>query len=158
MNPYLVSALEMMPGLIRREFERLSPEQVDARPDPERFTPREVLAHLADWEPIFLDRIRTGVTSPGSPVPVWDESQRATDNDYASKDPSDSLAIWRKARGETVAYVRGLKPEDFAKTVEHPERGTTTVGALASMMVCHDIYHLEQLASMTPQERVADVW
>ena len=118
---------------------------------------REVIAHLADWEPIMLTRIQTGVDSPGATINAYDEGQMALDNNYAASDPMDMLRRWKTDRARSIDYISKLSDEDFAKPVVHPERGRMTVGDIAHMLVSHDIYHLEQLAEMT-DDKTVDTW
>lgn len=145
-NNYLFPALESLPGLLEKELLGIDQTRWDSPTHPERFTPREVIAHLADWEPILLDRIKTGVSHPGATIAAFDEVQMAVDNDYASIDPMQSLASWKDSRSATIAALKELQPSDWKKTVIHPERGELTVDDIANMIACHDVYHLRQLS------------
>lgn len=156
MDPYLIRALEMTPRLAEKELLR-SAGDFDVRPNPNRFSMREVVAHLADWEPIMLTRIQTGVDSPGATINAYDEGQMAVDHDYAASDPLERLRAWKSDRAKSIEYISKLTDDDFAKPVVHPERGRMTVGDIAHMLVSHDIYHLEQLAEMTG-EKTVDTW
>lgn len=158
MNPYLVPALKMTPSLAERLFKEFSPGQYDLRPDPDRFTVREAIAHLADWEPILRDRIRTAVDAPGSTILGMDESQRAIEQDYASKDPRTELEAWKRERAKTVELVSGLSQADFAKKAVHSERGEMTAADLANMIPCHDVYHLDHLVWMLERTKTIDTW
>lgn len=158
MNPYLVRALEKTVGLMRDQLSQFSPSEFDLRPDPERFSLREVICHLADWEPILLSRMKVGVDTPGGAIQAFDEGQMAIDNDYASKNPMTVINEWDASRQKSVAFVEGLSEEQMASEVVHPERGRMTVADIANMIVCHDIYHLEQVASMRKHPKVVDTW
>lgn len=155
MDPYLIRALEMTPRLVENELKRGS--DFDVRPHADRFSMREVVAHLADWEPIMLTRIQTGVHTPGSDILAYDEGEMAVTNRYSETDPFERLRTWKSDRAKTIEYVSGLTDEDFAKPVVHPERGPMLVGDIAHMLVSHDIYHLDQLAEMT-HEKTVDTW
>jgi hypothetical protein len=155
-DPYLVRALEMTPRLVENELRRGS-DDFDIRPNPDRFSMREVVAHLADWEPIMLKRIQTGVESPGATINAYDEGQMALENNYAATDPMERLRAWKSDRAKSIEYISNLTDGDFAKPVVHPERGHMLVGDVAHMLVSHDIYHVEQLAEMT-HEKVVDTW
>ncbi len=148
MNPYLIYALQGTPGLLRREFERLSERAWDTPTAPDRFTPRQVVAHLLDWEPLLRERIRTAVETPGATLQVWDEGERAVQLQYDTWDPAESLDRWMEERKLTVEYVHSVPPEAWGNTVVHPERGATTAADLANMLPCHDVYHIEQLSSV----------
>jgi hypothetical protein len=156
MDPYLVRALEMTPRLAEHELRRGAAD-FDIRPNPDRFSMREVIAHLADWEPIMLTRIKTGVDTPGATINAYDEGKMAIDHKYSASDPMERLRAWKGDRAKSIEYIKSLSDEDFAKPVIHPERGQMLVGDIAHMLVSHDIYHLEQLAEMT-NEKTVDTW
>jgi len=155
-DPYLIRALEMTPRLAEKELRRGAAD-LDVRPDASRFSMREVIAHLADWEPIMLTRIRTGVDSPGATINAYDEGEMAIEHNYAASDPQERLRAWKADRAKTIEYLKTLGDDDFAKPVIHPERGRMLVGDVAHMLVSHDVYHLEQLAEMT-DDKTVDTW
>jgi hypothetical protein len=51
---YLFTALESTPFLFTQSLRDLTSHEADLRPDPQRFSIREIMAHLAHWEEIFL--------------------------------------------------------------------------------------------------------
>ncbi|MCW5936482.1 MAG: DinB family protein [Fimbriimonadaceae bacterium] len=145
MHPYLTNVLEFGPKLMAYSCRRLPTESWDEPTGPGRFTPREILAHLADWEPVFLARMQQAVRLPGSVLKVWDEGQWAIDHRYAESDPEASLAAFAKARSETAEFLRKAPIESFAAAALHPEKGLMTVDDMANMLLGHDLYHLEQI-------------
>lgn len=46
---YLVGALDGAPDVFESLLAGLTDAEIDRRPDPDRFTLREMMAHLADW-------------------------------------------------------------------------------------------------------------
>lgn len=62
MNAYLLPSIEFGPAILRRLFTLLPEDQLDVSLEEGRFTPRQVIAHLADWEPIMRQRIATACT------------------------------------------------------------------------------------------------
>lgn len=145
-NTYLFPALRMTPGLIKKAFDQIPESEWDTPTAPDRFTPREVLAHLADWEPILLLRLKLCVEHPGSEITPWDEGQMAIDHGYASWSPAESIAKYEAARAETLAWLGAREPSDWGKSANHPERGVQTVADIANSLACHDVYHIEQLS------------
>lgn len=135
----------------------ISASDYDVRLDQERFTPREVIAHLADWEPIMRERLRIAVDSPGSSIEAYDEWQMCLDNGYAQKDIFEQAGLFRNERQRTAEYVASLGKDDFRKSVTHPERGVLTVEDMANMLLGHDLYHVEQLSEYLV-ERVVPTW
>jgi hypothetical protein len=145
MNFYLLLTLELGPRVIRRLLDQLPGGRLDQRLHPDRFTPREVVAHLADWEPITRERIRTALTAPGTEVPAYDEGQMAVDHRYEESDPWEQAERFARERQVTAELLRGLPPEDWGRSVHHPERGPQSVEDLANLLLGHDLYHIEQL-------------
>ncbi len=159
MNPYIKVGMEVTPKLIERLLVRFGEDRYDERL-PDRFSVREVMAHLADWEPIMRDRIRTAVESPESAVEAYDEVARAEEKGYSSTDPMQSLETWKSERAKTIEYVASLPEEAWHRRARHPERGWLTASDFAAMIPLHDIYHVEQLDAMLGEgeDRVIPVW
>lgn len=145
-NAYLLEGLEALPIIARILLERTDPIRLDTPTGPDRFTPREVIAHLADWEPRLRGRIVTALKDPGAAVPTWDEGELAIENGYATCDWREQVDTFTKQRQETIALLKRLGPEDWRRTFTHPERGPMTVEDQAAFLLGHDLYHAEQFA------------
>lgn len=146
MNFYLLPALELGPRVIRRLLDQLPERALDHAPNPDRFTPREVIAHLAEWEPIMRERIRDTVAQPGLTIVTYDEGQMAIDHGYAQTDPAEQMELFLRERAITIELVRSLQPEDWGKIASHPERGPQSAEDFANTLIGHDMYHAEQLS------------
>ncbi|MFQ3669066.1 MAG: DinB family protein [Fimbriimonadaceae bacterium] len=154
MHDYLLPALEKSPDAIAAIVRRIASARLGVPTGEGRFSPKEVVAHLADWEPIFLSRMQTAESNPGSTVEVYDEGVRAVSQGYAGSDVEEQLRAFRNARDRTVAWLRSLSVESWSKSVEHPERGRMTIEDIANMLVGHDMYHVEQLARLLDADTV----
>jgi len=157
MHPYLFPGLELAPKAFERLVAMIPEKRYDERTDPDRFTLREAMAHLADWEPIFLERIQAGVDNPGSQIFGMDETVRAAEKNYESWDVKESLRIFAEARGQTIRYLRTLSEPQWQTTVTHNEKGPLTAYDQATMMNGHDIYHFEH-ATQFLGEKTAGTW
>jgi hypothetical protein len=147
MNPYLMPTIEFGPLTVRRLVELIPAHRRDERLIPERFTPREIIAHLADWEPILLQRMKTAYETPGTTIEVYDEEEMARLNRYDLKDPLEQAELFIKHRCVTADFLRNLQPDDWKKTVWHPERGVLSIEDQANLLIGHDLYHIEQLSA-----------
>lgn len=150
MNTYLPISIEFGPVVVSRLLKQLSPESLNCRTDPERFTPREVVAHLADWEPIMRERIRTALNTPGAGIEAYDEGQMAIDNGYANTDVWQQAELFARERRATAELIRSISGDQWERSVRHPERGPQSVADLANLLLGHDLYHIEQLTSLLP--------
>lgn len=144
-NPYLLPALELGPLAIQRLISLMPPDRYDVSLNDGRFTVREGIAHLADWEPILLDRLKVIRYQPGGVIQGYDEGQRAIDQDYASWDPAKSAELFIARRKETIDFIRNDAPGHWQNTGVHSERGELSLEDLANTIIGHDTYHLEHL-------------
>lgn len=151
MNPYLIPGLKLSPDVFRRIVDRIPDDKLDVPTHPDRFTPREVIAHMADWEPILRDeRIKCALERPGESFLAYDEGDRAVEQNYGATDINEQLRKFEIERAETVALLRKIEPEAWDFVAHHPERGDLRLSDIANMIVGHDVYHLEQLSAVLP--------
>ena len=143
---YLLIDLESAPDVLGRMLQTVTnPAVYDFRPDPERFTLREVVAHLADWDKVFLGRMTQTRDAENPTLQGIDEGQVAMDNDYDHLDPAESLARHKENRAALVAFLRTLTPEQWKRTGSHTELGLITLTAQAILVGAHDGYHRQQV-------------
>lgn len=146
MSQHYYFQISNTPATLVRMIDGIRPDQYDTALSAERFTLRELVAHLADWEQIFLDRITQAVEYPGSTIEAIDEGQRAIDHHYSEKDVHHELEVFENRRRDTVSYLLGLAEDDWTKTAIHSERGEVTVEQLVHFLLGHDMYHIHQVS------------
>src|SRR5688572_4625284 len=147
MHPYLFKGLESGPKTIARLIRMVSKDRLDVPTHPGRFSPREVIAHLADWEPISRGRMQTALATPGATVPDLDEGAIAIEKNYAEWDPEETSEEFIRRRAETIGWLQGLSDEDWTKVAVHSRRGPMTVYDYANLELGHDLYHIAQLCT-----------
>lgn len=140
---YLIKGLAAGPAIVERLVALVPESRYDEKTDPGRFSFREAMAHLAEWDLINLDRLRRGVQEPGCTVQGFDESQKAIDGNYQATDPVEQARLFAERRKDVVAFVKSLTPEDWTKIYYHSERGEQTVHDQAVNILGHDTYHIE---------------
>ncbi len=145
---YLLIDLESAPDVLGKMLETVTdPAVYDFRPDPERFTLREVLAHLADWDKVFLGRMMQTRDTENPTLQGIDEGQVALDNDYAHADPANSLNRYKANRAELVGFLQTLSLAEWERVGSHTELGPVTLTTQASLIAFHDGYHRQQTVS-----------
>ena len=145
---YVISALAGTPDVLERLFKDVHADDPrwDFRPDPERFTLREVVAHLADWEPIHLERIQRMLNEENPMMPNIDEERMAVENDYGNSDPHGSLEWLRGGRQKIVQQLEALQPDEWPRPGFREHVGTVTIEILSVFIIAHDGYHTRQIA------------
>ena len=147
---YLIDeALSATPGIITRFCKGIPEHIADQNQGADYFTLREVLAHLADWEPIWLERIQRIVQEDSPVLPNIDEGKIAELNNYATTPVEVSLEKFTSGRSALVEYLQSLPSEAFARSGIRPEIGTITIKDIATIVLAHDTYHIAQLARYT---------
>ena len=147
---YLIDeALSATPGIITRFCKGIPEHIADQNQGPDYFTLREVLAHLADWEPIWLERIQRIVQEDSPVLPNIDEGEMAELNRYATTPVEVSLEKFATGRAALTAYLTSLPTDAFERSGIRPEVGTITVKDIATLVLAHDTYHIAQLARYT---------
>lgn len=142
----LITSLAGTPLVLARLTHGLGADALDRRPDPNRFTVREILAHLADWDPIFRERMRVCRDERSATFVPRDEEQMAIDNDYAHSDAAASLTRFTQERAVTVSFLRDLSAEQWDLAAAHVMAGPMTIGNLVDLVAAHDGYHVRQIA------------
>jgi uncharacterized damage-inducible protein DinB len=143
---YLLQGLAATPIVLERLLREATPADYDRRPDPERFTLREALCHLAEWESLWLERVRRTCTEACPLLPNADPDAAAEAGDYGNADPTEQRRRFREGRAALLAYLESRAPAEWDRTCEHSEWGRMTLSDLVALILGHDGYHLRQTA------------
>jgi hypothetical protein len=143
--PYLLHGLKATPAVLETLLRGVTDAEADRRPDPERFTIREVTAHLADWEPVWLERMERMRSEESPLLQGYDEGQWAIDHNYAQADVAEQAALFRSGRERLIAFLESLDPDEWARTGRHTQWGTLRIYDLAAQVLGHDGYHTRQI-------------
>ncbi|HEY3330973.1 MAG TPA: DinB family protein [Capsulimonadaceae bacterium] len=119
--------------------------ELDRRPDPERFSLREIFAHVADFDPIFLGRIVDARDKDNPTLVGSDPGRMAIDNNYSHSVPNVAIDWLRASRPELTAALRELTDDEWSRTADHKVFGPMTIETLAIAVSIHDGYHLNQI-------------
>jgi uncharacterized damage-inducible protein DinB len=143
-NPRAVIAAT--PGLVHQAVCALSPEQIATPIAPGKWSPCEIVSHLADCELVFAFRLRQTLAMNAPTIQPFDQDTWA--QRYALYDMPSALEMFRAARGWNVKLIGGTSEADLQREMTHPERGTMTFQTLLETMAGHDLNHLAQLQSV----------
>ena len=144
------AVITMTPGLVHQAISAMTPEQIEAPIAEGKWSPREIVAHLADCELVFAFRLRQTLAMPSPVIQPFDQDDWA--KHYAAYDIASALEMFRAARGWNVKLIGGLSEADLQREMTHPERGTMTFQTVLETMAGHDNNHLVQLQSAGKRE------
>ncbi len=143
---YALMALEGTPAVFARLLDGMTEAEADLHPDPARFSLREAVAHLADWEDVFRQRMQATQNEDNPILQGYDEGQWAIDRDYAHSDWREQLARFTQERAQTIALIRSFTPPQLGRSGQHTEAGPITLQEQVLLITVHDGYHARQFA------------
>lgn len=141
---YMIYGLRASPQVIAHLLADATPADYDRRPDPDRFTIREVVAHLADWEVVWLERATRILNEENPSLPSYDEGQWAIDHNYAALDVAEQLEKFHAGRARLADFLAGLTAVQWERAGAR-EFGPITIFQQTAMILGHDGYHLKQI-------------
>ncbi|HTZ57470.1 MAG TPA: DinB family protein [Acidobacteriaceae bacterium] len=157
MNPYARQLGSRDPlkvvATTARHLEQLSvalgPVRLEEPPAPGKWSPHEILCHLADCELVFSYRIRQALAEPHHVIQPFDQELWAAN--YSGYDPQAAMMTFSCVRQWNLMLLRSISPDLMSKPVTHPERGQMTLRTLIETMAGHDLNHLAQLEAIAVQ-------
>jgi len=131
------------PGLVQRVLSELTNDQVMAPISEGKWSPCQIVSHLADCEIVFSFRLRQTLAMESPVIQPFDQDDWA--KQYGSYDVDSAMEMFRAARVWNLRLIGGLSQADFEREMTHPERGTMTFQTVVETMAGHDLNHLGQL-------------
>jgi hypothetical protein len=118
-------------------------EKSAASPAPGKWSPAEIVCHLADCEIAFAFRLRQTLAEDHHMLQPFDQDLWAAP--YPGIAAKDALAAFATIRNWNLVLIAKALPGAAEKPVTHPERGTMTFNTIVETMAGHDLNHLAQL-------------
>jgi hypothetical protein len=136
------------PAILAELIEGVSDKELRRRPNPDKWSVGEILAHLAEDELVSSWRYRQMVENSGCVLAAFDQDEWARRGNYASWEPADALQLFRLLRETNLRMLGELTAEEWARHGMHAERGKITVKDLARHMAGHDMNHVDQIRAI----------
>jgi hypothetical protein len=130
------------PGVLRRAVAGMTRDQLLARPIPGKWSTQEVVCHLADYEPIYADRMKRVIALQQPELLKGDPGLFAARLAYDHRDIEEELALIEITRKQMARILRALKPEDFQRQGGHSRDGTLTLEVLLQRITAHVPHHV----------------
>src|SRR5262249_39359376 len=96
---------------LKRSVKGLSRDQLVARPIPGKWSTLEVVAHIADFEPILAERMMRVISHERPLLMVADENLFAATLHYHERDAEEELALIDLTRKKMARVLRALPPD-----------------------------------------------
>jgi hypothetical protein len=149
-----LALLAAAPGRLASLIEGLADAELGRRPAPEKWSIREIVAHLADDELVGAYRLRMILSSPGTAIQAFDQDIWARTGRYERTDVRESLELFRVLRQANLTLLRSLRTEEWDLFGVHAERGAESIRDVAMYFAGHDINHFEQIETIRRDRRL----
>jgi uncharacterized damage-inducible protein DinB len=131
------------PSLLRRAIAGMTKDQLNARPIPGKWSTSEVVCHIADYEPIYADRMKRVIALNEPELLKGDPGLFATRLGYDQRDVEEELALIELTRKQMARILRALKADDFQRRGSHSRDGTLTLEELLQRITDHIPHHVQ---------------
>ena len=112
---------------------------------PHKWSLREIMVHVAQWEMILGYRLAGGVSTPGFAIQAMDQDKLMERT--SGIDGPTAFAAFEGARRMNLGLIQALSTADRAATIMHPEYGAITANDIIIQIAGHAMHHLKQIRS-----------
>jgi DinB superfamily len=138
----LIAAYKQGIGDLRTAVAGMTAEQVLSRPIPGKWSTLEVVAHLADTEIYYTDRIERTIALERPLLMGVDERPYSERLNYQAFDLAEQLDLFTALRRHGTRILRLQPPEAWLRVAVHSETGIVTLRQLVFQAVRHVQHHL----------------
>lgn len=141
----LIDKMRQLPDQIDSAVRGLNDAQLDTPYGPGKWTPRQVVHHLADSHMNALIRMKLVLTEDKPALKGYSQDDWAKFDDAAKLPVNSSLAIIRGLHERLVYMLEHTKESDFQRAGVHSERGDITLDDLVVTYGRHGEKHCAQI-------------
>ena len=157
----LIAAYEQEINDLRTAVAGMTADQVRSRPIPGKWSTMEVVAHLADTEIYYTDRIERTIALERPLLIGVDERPYPERLNYQAFDLAEQLDLFTALRRHGTRILRSQPPEVWLRVGVHSETGIVTLRQQVFQAVRHVRHHLpfiaEKRAALRGRRREARV-
>jgi DinB superfamily len=124
----------------------IGPDKVSTPPAPGKWSPAEIVCHLADCEIAFGFRLRQTLAEDAPTLQPFDQDKWAAT--YGGIPASQALEAFAAMRAWNLRLIGAALPAAANRPANHPVRGALTFQTIVETMAGHDLNHLAQLRKL----------
>ena len=136
------------PWKLRAAIAGMHDEQLQAEYRPGGWTIRQVIHHMADSHMNSFVRFKLALTENNPTIKPYDEAAWASLPDGSTAPIELSLKLLDVLHERWSLLLHGMKPEDFARTFNHPDRGQVTLDNTLQLYVWHSHHHIAHITTL----------
>ena len=130
------------PQRLRDAIAGMTAGQINAAPVPGKWSTRQVICHIADFEPVYADRMKRALAEEQPTIFGGDPDAFAAHLAYGDRDIEEELTLIESVRTHMARILRTLQPNGFQRAANHSESGPLTVEQLLTNITQHIPHHI----------------
>ena len=138
----LLKQYEKGPDLLKTAVAGVREDQFDQAPVPGKWSIRQVVCHIADFEPVYGDRMKRVLVEDNPTMFGGDPDVFAAGLHYDKRSVHEELELISVVRRQMAVILRNTDVEDFQRTGVHSEAGPLTLETLLERITRHIPHHL----------------
>jgi hypothetical protein len=123
---------------------KITPDELDVRPAPGKWSVREIIHHLADSEMTAAVRLRLLLAEDRPEIKGYDQDEFAR-RLYYDRPHEPSLELFRMVRSSTAEILERLTPAEWVREGTHSEAGPFGVEQWLRVYAAHAHKHARQI-------------
>ena len=143
----LLKQYEQGPDLLKTAVAGVREDQFDQTPVPGKWSIRQVVCHIADFEPVYADRMKRVVVEDNPTLFGGDPDVFAAGLHYEKRSVQAELELISVVRRQMAVILRNTDVEDFQRTGVHSEAGPLTLETLLERITRHIPHHVTFIAA-----------
>jgi uncharacterized damage-inducible protein DinB len=143
-----IEAIRTHPAKLRAAVAGLRDDQLDTPYREGGWTLRQVVHHVVDSHTNALIRFKLAVTEDNPTIRPYNEKLWAELADARTLPVETSLAILDGLHARWSTLLAALTPDQFRRTLHHPEMGNLTVDSLLELYAWHGAHHVAHVTGL----------
>ena len=143
-----IDRIERAPAKLRAAVAGLSGEQLDTPYREGGWTVRQLVHHVPDSHMNAYVRFRLALTEDGPLVKPYRQEKWAELFDARTAPVDVSLQLLESLHVRWVMLLRAMSPDDFARTMNHPEHGIVVLDYMLAVYAWHGDHHVAHVTSL----------
>lgn len=119
-----------------------------SRPYEGKWSPNEIIGHLADGEWVGGYRLRLVCCEDRPTILGMHQDLWVARLQHNDRDPSELAAIFRTLRELNLSVWKRMSPTDLERVGHHNQRGPESLAEMLRMLAGHDLSHLDQISRL----------
>ena len=130
--------------VVAEALNKITPEELDAKPAPNKWSAREIVHHLADSETTAAVRLRRLIAEDRPSIQGYDQEEFARRLHY-DRPYEASLELFRAVRASTAELMGCFTESEWLREGTHNEVGRYGVDTWLRIYAQHAHRHAEQI-------------